>query len=80
MLTSIVNCFKHSSSMTVLLAVQLLQARRESAIDKSKILTDSAKDKLQTVIIAGESLFGGQVAEIRSLILNLSNILLWLVL
>ena len=78
MLTSIVNCFKHSSSMAVLLAVQLLHAWRESAIDKSKILTDSAKDKLQTVIIAGESLFGGRVAVIRSLILNLSNILLLL--
>ena len=78
MLTSIVNCFKHSSSIAVLLAVQLLQARRESAIDKSKILTDSAKDKLQTVIIAGKSLFGGQVAEIRSLILNRIILLLFL--
>ena len=65
MLTSLVNCLKHSSSMAVLLAVELLQARRESAIDKSKILTDSAKDKLRTVPIAAESLFGGQVAEIQ---------------
>ena len=65
MLTSLVNCLKHFSSMAVLLAVELLQARRESAIDKSKILTDSAKDKLRTVPIAAESLFGGQVAEIQ---------------
>ena len=36
MLTSLVNCLKHSYSMAVLLAVELLQARRESAIDKSK--------------------------------------------
>ena len=58
MLTSIVNCLKHSSSMAVLLAVELLQARGEPAIDKSKFLTDSAKDKLQNVSIAAESLFG----------------------
>ena len=65
MLMSLVNCLKHSSSMAVLLAVEMRQARRESAIDKSKILTDSAKDKLSTVPIAAESLFGGQVAEIK---------------
>ena len=65
MLTSLVNCLKHSSSMAVLLAVELLQTRGESAIDKSKVLTDSAKDKLRTVPIAAECLFGGQVAEIQ---------------
>ena len=62
---TLVNCLKHSSLMAVLLAVELLQAWRESAIDKSKILTDSAKDKLRTVPIAAESLFRGQVAEIQ---------------
>ena len=71
MLTSLVICLKHSSSMAVLLAVESLQARRESAIDKSKILADSAKDKLRTVCIAAESLF--RLLKSRNLILNLSN-------
>ena len=52
------------TGFTVLLAIELLQAKRESAIDKSKILTDSAKDKLCSLSITAESLFGGQVAEI----------------
>ena len=55
------------SGFTVLLAIELLQFKRESTIDKSKILTDSAKDKLCTLSIAAESLFGGQVAEIQKL-------------
>lgn len=65
MLSSLVNCLKHSSSMAVVLATELLQTRREAAIEKSKILTDTAKDKLRSVPISAEALFGGQVAEIQ---------------
>ncbi|MEW8547330.1 MAG: hypothetical protein AB2693_27800 [Candidatus Thiodiazotropha sp.] len=65
MLSSLVNCLKHSSSMAVVLATELLQSRREAAIEKSKILTDTAKDKLRSIPISTETLFGGQVAEIQ---------------
>ena len=65
MLTSLFNCLKHSSSMAVLLAVELLRLGKNLLLIKSKIMTDSAKDKLRTVSIAAESLFGGQVAEIK---------------
>ena len=38
LLSSIVSCLKHSSSMAMILTVELLQARREAAIERSKIL------------------------------------------
>ena len=65
MLNTLVNCIKHSTSMAVILAVELLQARREAAIEKSKILIDASKDKLRSVSISAESMFGGQVTEIQ---------------
>lgn len=58
MLSSLISCLKHSSSMAVVLAVELLQARRESAIEKSKTLTETAKDKLRTVSLTSESFLG----------------------
>ena len=67
LLSSIVTCLKHSSSMSVVLAVELLQARREAAIDKSKILTETKKSKLRSVPISAESLFGGKIAELQKL-------------
>ena len=67
LLSSIVTCLKHSSSMSVVLAVELLQARREAAIDKSKILTETTKSKLRSVPISAESLFGGKIAELQKL-------------
>ena len=45
LLNSIVSCLKHSSSMAVILAVKLLQARREAAIERSEILTEAMKNK-----------------------------------
>ena len=65
MLSSIVSCLKHSSSMAVILTVELLQARREAAIERSKILTEATKNKLRSVPIFSEFLFGGQVAALQ---------------
>ena len=63
--SSIVSCLKHSSSMAVILTVELLQARREAAIERSKILTEAKKNKLCSVPIFSEFLFGGQVAALQ---------------
>ena len=65
LLSSIVSCLKHSSSMAVILTVELLQARREAAIEGSKILTEATKNKLRSVPIFSEFLFGGQVAALQ---------------
>ena len=65
LLSSIVSCLKHSSSMAVILTVELLQARREAAIERSKILTEPTKNKLRSVPIFSEFLFGGQVAALQ---------------
>ena len=65
LLSSIVSCLKHSSSMAVILTVELLQARREAAIERSKILTAATKNKLRSVPIVSEFLFGGQVAALQ---------------
>ena len=64
LLSSIVSCLKHSSSMAVILTVEL-QARREAAIERSKILTEAMKNKLRSVPIFSEFLFGGQVAALQ---------------
>ena len=65
LLSSIVSCLKHSSSVAVILTVELLQARREAAIERSKILTEATKNKLRSVPIFSEFLFGGQVAALQ---------------
>ena len=65
LLSSIVSCLKHSSTMAVILAVELMQARREAAIEGSKILTEATKNKLRSVPIFSESLFGGQIAALQ---------------
>ena len=51
--------------MAVILKVELLQARREAAIERSKILTEATKNKLRSVPIFSEFLFGGQVAALQ---------------
>ena len=65
LLSSIVSCLKHSSSMAMILTVELLQVRREAAIERSKILTETTKNKLRSVPIFSEFLFGGQVAALQ---------------
>ena len=65
LLNSIVSCLKHSSSMAVILAVELLQARKEAAIEWSNILTEATKNKLRSVPISSESLFDSQVAALQ---------------
>ena len=65
LLSSIVSCLKHSSSMAVILTVELLQARREAAIERSKILTEATKNKLRSVPVFSEFLFGAQVAALQ---------------
>ena len=65
LLSSIVSCLKHSSFMAVILTVELLQARTEAAIERSKILTEATKNKLRSFPIFSEFLFGGQVAALQ---------------
>lgn len=62
---ALVNCLKHSTNLSVLMAVELMLARRELAISGSKILTESSKDSLRSVPFSVNSLFGGKISEIQ---------------
>ena len=62
---ALVNCLKHSTNLSVLMAVELMLARRELAISGSKILTDASKDSLRSVPFSADSLFGGKISEIQ---------------
>ena len=62
---ALVNCLKHSTNLLVLLAVELMLARRELAISGCKILTDASKDSLRSVPFSADSLFGGKISEIQ---------------
>ena len=62
---ALVNCLKHSTNLSVLMAVELMLARREIAISGSKILTDASKDSLRSVPFSADSLFGGKISEIH---------------
>ena len=62
---ALVNCLKHSTNLSVLMAVELMFARRELAISGSKILTDASKDSLRSVPFSADSLFGGKISEIQ---------------
>ena len=62
---ALVNCLKHSTNVSVLMAVELMLAKRELTISGSKILTDASKDSLRSVPFSADSLFGGKMAEIQ---------------
>ena len=53
------------SNLSVLMAVELMLARRELAISGSKILTDASKDSFRSVPFSADSLFGGKISEIQ---------------
>ena len=61
---ALVNC-QHSTNLSVLMAVELMLARREIAISGSKILTDASKDSLRSVPFSADSRFGGKISEIH---------------
>ena len=73
LLSSIVSCLKHSSSMAVILTVELLQARREAAIERSKILSEATKNKLCQFQSSLNSCSAVRLLHFRNQILNLSN-------
>ena len=62
---ALVNCLKHSTNLSFLMAVELMLARRELAISGSKILTESSKDSLRSIPFSVNSLFGGKISEIQ---------------
>ena len=72
LLSSIVSCLKHSSSMAMFLVVELLQARREAAIERSKILTEVTKNKLRSQSLLNPCSVV-RLLHFRNQILNLSN-------
>ena len=65
LLESLVNCIKHSTSLAVVMATELLVSRKEAAINSSKILSQTALDSLRKVPLTSNSLFGGQIATIQ---------------
>ena len=62
---SLVDCFKHSTNISFVMATELLMARRELAMSNSKILSPSAKDTLRATSIWADSLFRGKIPEIQ---------------
>ena len=59
---------KHSTNLSVFMAVELLLARRELpvAISNSKILSELAKDSLQQVLYSADTLFGSKISGLES--------------
>ena len=62
---SLVNCVKHSTNLSVFMAMELLLTRRELAISNSKILSKPAKDSLRSVSLSADTLFGGKLSEVQ---------------
>ena len=60
---SLVDCIKHSTNISFVMATELLMTRRELAMSNSKILSPSAKDSLRATPISADSLFGGKISE-----------------
>ena len=66
--------------MAVLLTVELLRLGENLLLIKSKIMTDSAKDKLIQYLLQLNHCLGVRLLKSRGIILNLSNRLLLLLL
>ncbi|MBV2113342.1 MAG: hypothetical protein KUF82_20515 [Candidatus Thiodiazotropha sp. (ex Ctena orbiculata)] len=62
---ALVNCLKHSTNLSFLMAVELMLARRELAISGSKVLTEASKDSLRSIPFSVTSLFGGKISDIQ---------------
>ena len=54
----------HFVALSVLLAVELQQIRRDAVIITSRTLTDSSKDSLRKIPLDSTSLFGWKIKEV----------------
>ena len=52
---------RHSVGLSVLIAAELTQVRKEAVIGTSKILTEESKDSLRKILVLSHPLFGGKL-------------------
>ena len=63
-LQALAKSLRHSVALSVLLAAELQQIRRDAVISTSKILTDTSKDILRKIPLVSATLFGGKIKDI----------------
>ena len=63
-LEAVAKSIKHTTAMSSVLATELFQARRDSALANSKLLLDNSSNELRNAPINSNTLFGGKIKEV----------------
>ena len=64
LLEAVAKSIKHATAMSTILATELFQARRDSALANSKLLLDNSSYELRNAPINSKTLFGGKIKEV----------------
>ena len=64
LLEALAKSMKHSTAMSTILATEIFQARRDSALANSKLLLDNSSYDLRNAPINSKTLFGGKIKEV----------------
>ena len=64
LLEAVAKSIKHATAMSTILATELFQARRDAALDTSKLLLENSCYELQNALINAKSLFDNKIKEV----------------
>ena len=63
-LEAVAKSIKHATAMSTILAIELFQARHDTAIASSKLLLDNSSLELRNALINSQQLFDNKVKEV----------------
>ena len=61
LLEAVAKSIKHATAMSTILAVEIFQARRDSALADSKLLLENSSYELRNALINSKTLFSGKI-------------------
>ena len=64
LLEAVAESTKHATAMSTILATELFQARRDSALASSKLLLENSSYELRNAPINSKTLFSGKIKEV----------------
>ena len=64
LLEAVAKSIKHATAVSMILAMEIFQARRDAVLAMSKILLDNSNHELRNVPINSKTLFGNKIREV----------------
>ena len=73
LLEAVAKSIKHTTAMSMILAMKIFQARRDAALDTSKLLLENSSYELCNAPINSKTLFGNKIRKLPGAILRPSS-------